>query len=433
MLTLQPHKEQAAHGEARVPRLRLGRPEPGPTGEGAARGVGPRRATEPESGAKPQARYDAIIVGARVAGAATALQLARQGRRVLVIDRAEAGSDTLSTLALMRGGVLQLARWGVLDALTTAGTPPIKMTTFHYADDELPIPIKDKDGVDALYAPRRTVLDVALANAASRSGAEFMFGARLVELTRDAHGRVGGIVMQDRAGTTIEIGARIVIGADGLRSTVARLVGAEPYRQGRHAAGVVYGYWQDLDLDGYHWYYRPGVSAGTMQTNGAVLVFAAVPMRRFMEETRHDMPAGYHRVLRETSPSLADAVARATQVERFWGFPGQVGLMRQSWGSGWALVGDAGYFKDPLTAHGMTDALRDAERLACAVAAETDEALAAYQATRDELSSDLFEVTDQIASFEWNIETVQAHHHRLSKEMNREVKAMLALDAPVSV
>jgi len=371
--------------------------------------------------------YDAIIVGARVAGAATALQLARRGLRVLVIDRAEPGSDTLSTLALMRGGVLQLARWGVLDAVKAAGTPPITETTFHYADEELPIPIKAKDGVDALYAPRRTVLDVSLADAARRAGADFVFGARLVELLRDARGRVSGIVMQDRAGATLEATARIVVGADGLRSTVARLVGAEPYRRGTHATGVVYGYWKGLGLDGYHWYYRPGVSAGTIQTNAAALVFAAVPMRRFMEETRHDMPSGYHRVLRETSPALADAVEGATQVERFWGFPGQVGLMRQSWGPGWALVGDAGYFKDPLTAHGMTDALRDSELLSHAVVEGTDDALAGYQAARDELSDGLFEVTDAIASFEWDLETVQAHHHRLSKEMNREVKAMLAL------
>jgi len=371
--------------------------------------------------------YDAIIVGARVAGAATALQLARRGLRVLVIDRAEPGSDTLSTLALMRGGVLQLARWGVLDAVKAAGTPPITETTFHYADEALPIPIKAKDGVDALYAPRRTVLDVSLADAARRAGADFVFGARLVELLRDARGRVSGIVMQDRAGATLEATARIVVGADGLRSTVARLVGAEPYRRGTHATGVVYGYWKGLGLDGYHWYYRPGVSAGTIQTNAAALVFAAVPMRRFMEETRHDMPSGYHRVLRETSPALADAVEGATQVERFWGFPGQVGLMRQSWGPGWALVGDAGYFKDPLTAHGMTDALRDSELLSHAVVEGTDDALAGYQAARDELSDGLFEVTDAIASFEWDLETVQAHHHRLSKEMNREVKAMLAL------
>jgi len=382
--------------------------------------------------ASNRSSYDAIIVGARVAGAATALQLARQGLRVLVIDRAESGTDTLSTLALMRGGVLQLARWGVLDALKAAGTPPIRKTTFHYADEELPIQIKEKDGVDALYAPRRTVLDVALVDAARRSGAEVTFGVRLVELTRDARGRVNGIVGQDRTGAAIEAGARFVIGADGLRSTVARLAGAEPYRQGTHATGVVYGYWKDLGLDGYHWYYRPGVSAGTIETNDAVLVFAGVPMRRFMEETRHDMRSGYHRVLRETSPSLADAVEGATQVERFWGFPGQVGLMRQSWGPGWALVGDAGYFKDPLTAHGMTDALRDSELLSRAVVEGTDEALADNQATRDELSSDLFEVTDEIASFEWDLETVQVMHHRLSKEMNREVRAMLELAPPAA-
>ena len=111
--------------------------------------------------------YDAVIVGARAAGAATAMLLARAGLRVLVVDRSRYGADTLSTHALMRGGVLQLHRWGLLDRVVDAGTPPIRHTTFHYATTSI-ITIKPSHGVDALYAPRRTLLDPVLVDAAAR-------------------------------------------------------------------------------------------------------------------------------------------------------------------------------------------------------------------------------------------------------------------------
>ncbi len=117
-------------------------------------------------------RYDVIIAGARCAGASTAMLLARQGLRVLVVDPTRRGSDTLSTHALMRGAVLQLHRWGVLDDIRAAGTPPIRKTTFHYGDEDLEIPINPRDGIDALYAPRRTVIDVVLLDAAEAAGAE---------------------------------------------------------------------------------------------------------------------------------------------------------------------------------------------------------------------------------------------------------------------
>jgi flavin-dependent dehydrogenase len=116
--------------------------------------------------------YDVVIVGARAAGAATAYLLARWGLRVLLVDRCRYGADTLSTHALMRGGVLQLSRWGLLQKVIAAGTPPVRRTTFRYANTVMRIAIKPSYGVDALYAPRRTVLDPALVDAAVASGAE---------------------------------------------------------------------------------------------------------------------------------------------------------------------------------------------------------------------------------------------------------------------
>src|SRR4029453_16655211 len=137
-------------------------------------------------------KIDAIIVGARCAGAATALLLARAGARVLVVDKGRYGTDTLSTHALMRGAVLQLHRWGVLPAIVAAGTPPVRSTTFSYTNQDVTVPIEPKYGVSALYAPRRALLDRILVDAAAASGAEVGYGVRIDDVIVD-RGRVRGI------------------------------------------------------------------------------------------------------------------------------------------------------------------------------------------------------------------------------------------------
>ena len=366
-------------------------------------------------------RYDAIVIGARCAGAATAMLLARRGLRVLAVDRDRYGTDTLSTHALMRGGVLQLHRWGILEGLRAAGTPTIRSTSFHYADDVVKVQIKPQDGIDGLYAPRRTVIDRLLVDAARESGAEIAYGTRLIDLMRSAEGRVCGVHVRDSDGQDSLIAAELVIGADGMRSTVADLVGAECYRTASHATGSVFSYWSNTGIDGYHWYYRPGVSVGAIPTNGGLTcIFASVPQRRFQNEISRDTAAGHQQVLRECDRDLAAAVEGGQRVERYRGFAGQVGFFRQSYGPGWALIGDAGYFKDPLTAHGMTDALIDCEFLVHAAVEGTERALADYQQARDARAMGLFEVTDAIASFDWDLTTVQHLHRSLSEEMKKE-------------
>src|SRR6185436_19214615 len=136
--------------------------------------------------------YDVVIAGARCAGAATALLLARAGASVLVIDRQARGSDTMSTHALMRTGVLQLQRWSLLKRLQSEGTPPIGITTFHYGSESVPVAIKPEHGVHHLYAPRRTVLDRILVEAAEAAGAEVHHGVLLSHLLCDASGRIVG-------------------------------------------------------------------------------------------------------------------------------------------------------------------------------------------------------------------------------------------------
>jgi len=364
--------------------------------------------------------YDAVVVGARCAGAATAMLLARAGLDVLVVEQAPRGADTLSTLALMRAGVLLLSRWGLLDAIERAGTPRIEMTTFHYGDRAVEIRIKPRDGVDALFAPRRTVLDPLLADAAQASGAEVAYRVRVKNLQRDVDGRVNGVLIES-GGVARRIGASIVIGADGINSTVAERVAAEPYRIGAHVSSVIYTRATGLPVLGSHWHYVPGASVGAIPTNDSeTLVFVATTRQRFMRDLRFDLAAGFHEILRETSPSLAEAMRRAV-AGAFRGFAGYPGILRPAWGRGWALVGDAGYFKDPITAHGITDALRDAQLLAHAVTKGTDAALSAYQTMRDELSVPLFTISDEIASYAWDMLRLQALHKSLSEEMNREV------------
>ena len=370
--------------------------------------------------------YDALVIGARCAGAATAMLMARSGLRVLAIDRGEYGADALSTHALMRAGVLQLHRWGVLPKVVTAGTPSLRTATFHYGNNLVEVAIGSTHGVNALYAPRRTILDRLLVDAASEAGVEIRHGHALAGLLRSSGGRVRGAAIRDRDGSLIEIQAGLIVGADGMGSTVARLVGASVCRAGRHASAVTYGYWSGLQMSGYHWYYQEGLSVGVIPANSDQhCVFVAVPSARFREGLRGT--AAYHRAVAAVAPDLASKISGGAEATHLRAFAGRGGFLRQPCGPGWALVGDAGYFKDPLTAHGISDALRDAELLARAAAVGTDQAFADYAAVRDELSIPLFEATDAIASFEWDLDMLREHHEVLNRAMKREIELFPSL------
>jgi flavin-dependent dehydrogenase len=170
-------------------------------------------------------------------------------------------------------------------------------------------------------------------------------------------------------------------------------------------------------------------STGAIPTNdGATCVFASVPAPRFHRDVQRDPAAAYRRLVRDVSAAFDARLADARQVEPVRGFGGHVGFIKRGTGPGWALVGDAGYFKDPVTAHGITDALRDAELLARAIVQGTAAALADYETTRHDLSRRLFEITDEIASFTWNDSEVQSLHRAFSSEMSREVRALAALE-----
>jgi flavin-dependent dehydrogenase len=356
--------------------------------------------------------YDAIVVGARAAGAATAMLLGRAGQRVLLVDRAQYGADTLSTHALMRGAVFQLHRWGVLDEIRAAGTPPVRRTNFHYGRDVIEIAIPSHHGVDALYAPRRTVLDPALVEAARAAGVEVRFGVRVTGLRRDGAGTVTGITAAVADGEEAVAETGIVIGADGATSTIARLVGAKNSYARTDASAYAYGYFPGLARDCYDWHFAPGVMAGAISTNaGLANVLIGLLFRN---------------VLREAAPGIADALEGVAPVGRLRSFPGRPGHLRTAHGPGWALVGDAGYFKDPGTAHGITDALRDAELLVRSLIATGD--AAAYESTRDLLSRPFLEVTTDLASYDWDLREVAALHRSLKAATDEEMTLLASLD-----
>jgi flavin-dependent dehydrogenase len=381
------------------------------------------------------ARYDVVIVGARASGASTAMLLARAGLRVLVVDRSRYGADTLSTHALMRGGVLQLRRWGLLDRIIDAGTPPIRRTIFRYANEEAAITIKPSHEVDALYAPRRTVLDPILVDAAAAEGAEIRFGVTVTDVRRDRQHRVIGIDGRDEGGRSIVVNADLVIGADGPRSVIATRVDAPIDHRCRDTSAVVYGYWSGVDTDGYEWVYRPGVAAGLIPTNdGFTCVYAGSTPKRIGRGGREVLED----VVRRASSSVADRIADGTAPAGVRSFAGLPGYLRRASGAGWALVGDAGYWKDPISAHGLTDAFRDAELLARAVVASASgeaperEAFLAYQAIRDHLSMPLLTTVDEIGAFRWDETEIGRLLIQASSAMAAEVDAIAAFD-PVAV
>jgi 2-polyprenyl-6-methoxyphenol hydroxylase-like FAD-dependent oxidoreductase len=358
-------------------------------------------------------RWDVVVVGARVAGASTALLLAHGGLRVLCVDRARPSADTVSTHALMRGGVLQLQRWGLLDAVVAAGTPAVRRTVFHYGAASVPVTIRPALGVDALRAPRRTVLDSLLAEAAVRAGATVRFGTTVTGLLRDPDGRVSGIRTRRRDGTAGIERAGLVVGADGRDSLIAAAVGAP--------------------VDGYEWSYRPGATAGAIPTNGGLtcVFLGAAPdtMDRLVSA------GGTGAALRAlVGPSPFGArLAAGERVGALRHFRGRPALLRRCSGPGWALVGDAGYWKDPLSTHGITDALRDAELLARAVLAVPEPgparaaALAGYQEVRDRLSMPMLAVVERLASYDWDLDEVRTLLRELTGTMTDEVELLAGL------
>jgi flavin-dependent dehydrogenase len=385
-------------------------------------------------------RYDVAVVGGRVAGASTALLLARAGARVAVVERGDVRRDTVSTHALMRGGVLQLLRWGALDHIVAAGTPAVRQTVFGYPDGErVQVSIRGTHGVEALYAPRRTVLDRVLLELAEDAGVHVHRHTEVDGLTRRTDGRVTGVATRGPSGDRV-LEADLVVGADGLRSVVAQEVRAPILRRGRTASGVLYRYVRGLDVTGYEWLYGDGAAAGLIPTNDdAVCVFASATSARVRRERAAGTEQAFATLLDAAAPGLSDAVAAGTDRSRMRGWRGTPAYVRQAWGPGWALVGDAGYYKDPISSHGLTDALRDAELLAHAIGqataggADVRRAMSAYQDTRDRLSRSLWAASEEVAGYAWDAARARTLVRAMSAAMSDEVDHLARLDGCCTV
>ena len=349
-------------------------------------------------------RYDVIVVGARVAGAATAMLLARQGLRVLAVDRASFPSDTISSHQLQVPGVALLHRWGLLGKLTAAGTPPARRVRFDAGgglvmDGQFPA----YEGVDALYSPRRTLLDTILVEAAREAGAEVRENFRVTQVTVSG-GRVTGIRGGARGRPEVTESANLVIGADGKRSLVAGAVAARRYRERPARSFASYSYWAGLPVTGGELYQRPGRAVAVFPTNDDLtMVYVAAPLPEFAF-ARADLEGHYLRTL-DLCGDLGERVRSGSRVERLRTTPDQPNTFRSPQGPGWALVGDAGVVMDSISAQGMTSALRDASYLSGAVVAGLGgsrplaDALRGHQRRRDRAIRGMYDFTLGLAAF----------------------------------
>lgn len=345
--------------------------------------------------------YDAIIVGARCAGAPTAMLLARAGYKVLVVDRSTFPSDTISTHVIHPQGVAALARWGVLDALVATACPAIDTYVFDFG----PVAITGKPGTadsPVAYCPRRVILDKLLVDAAARVGVEVREGFVVDEILRE-DGIVTGIRGHDRNGNAVVEKARVVVGADGRHSPVAKAVSPEQYNERPEYVCGYYAYWSGLPMNGrFETYIRPGCGFAAAPTHdGLTMVVGGWP-RALFEERKQDLEASYMSLF-ATAPEFLGKRPNARRESKIFGAI-TPNFFRKPFGPGWALVGDAGYTKDPITAQGMCDAFRDAELLSAALVnvfsgkQAFDAALSAYQQSRDMQSIPMFELTCEIAS-----------------------------------
>jgi flavin-dependent dehydrogenase len=341
--------------------------------------------------------HDVVVVGARCAGAATAMLIARQGRDVVVLDRAAFPSDTLSTHAIARGGVVQLARWGLLDAVLASGAPKIRRVEFHLpgaATDTRAV--KERHGLDHLVAPRRHILDALLQQAAVDAGAQLRTGVSVHGVVTDDDGRVTGVTVTDVSGAVRTIGARIVIGADGVHSRIARAVGAAVIDERPSDGAGQYTYVTGFDSDVFEFHVADGLFAGVFPTHGGEAnVWVCSPADVSVLSGRGDERIGkFLELVAAASPSLAERVRAGTITAPVRGAARYPNHVRQAFGPGWALVGDAGYHRDPITGHGITDAFRDAELLA-----EHLDDLAAYAEERDRALAPIFDLTCRLGSY----------------------------------
>lgn len=353
-------------------------------------------------------RADVVIVGARCAGSAAAIGFARAGRRVVALDRVSFPADTISTHLLWPGGVAELQTLGALERVRPLGAPPLPIGFGGAGDIAVRGSYTPVDGIDYALCARRPGLDAALVATAREAGAEVREGARVTDVLRE-RGRVSGVRWTDGDGDEHEIRAQLVVGADGRRSTIAQLVGAaDPHRSRPSGRACFFAYWEDgrpeWRATAAQW--REGAELGTAFPcdDGLTLVLLQPPATR-ADEFRSDLQTTYEDTV-AAIPGLAERLRDCRQASKVRAATGIESYFRRSRGRGWALAGDAGHFKDPVTAQGIRDALRYGRELAEAAAPvladprRLDAALARWERNRDRDCLEVYQWTNVLAQGE---------------------------------
>ena len=350
--------------------------------------------------------YDAIVVGARCGGSPTAMLLARKGYSVLMVDKATFPSDTMSTHMVHPPGLASLKRWGLLERLEATGCPPVPVYSFDFGPLTIAGSPQPIDGISHGYCPRRTVLDQLLVEAAADAGVEVREGFTVAEIVA-SDGDVTGIRGSSKGGDPVTERARIVIGADGRHSLVVKTVKPEQYDERRSHLAMYYAYWSGLPVEGFNTFIRTenrrGWAAIPTHDDLTVLPFGW-PVEEF-KANRGDIEGNFFAAM-DLAPEFAERVRGATRESKFIGSAELPGYFRRPYGPGWALVGDAGYHKNPITAMGINDAFRDAELLSDAIHGAFsggrgyEEAMGEYQRARDSEAKPVYEFTDDFAQLQ---------------------------------
>jgi flavin-dependent dehydrogenase len=315
-------------------------------------------------------QFDVAVVGARCAGSPLATLLAREGLEVVVVERATFPRDTLSTHIFEADGLAFLDRLGLTDRLRGTGAPFMgraenRTGDFHWS---APWPTRPADP-GGMVSIRRFVLDPILAEAAEEAGAEVRMGTKVTGLVTE-DGRVSG-VRTDGAEGEQEIRARLVVGADGRNSTVARLAGARKYNVVPSEHALYWGYFEGARLGEPTFVFHKwdsGFVVGCPTDGGLYQVQAFVP-RADLAGFRRDLEASFMEHATRCAP-VAEAIEGSRRVGKLLGMVRWEGFFRDAAGPGWVLAGDAGHFKDPAPGRGIGDAFMQAERLAPAIASE---------------------------------------------------------------
>jgi 2-polyprenyl-6-methoxyphenol hydroxylase-like FAD-dependent oxidoreductase len=348
--------------------------------------------------------YDAIVVGARCAGASTAMLLARSGHKVLLLDRDEFPSDMVaSTHMVWHAGIARLKDWGLLDRLKATGCPAMAKMNLDLGEFVLSADAPPAGDVTQCYAPRRYVLDSILVQAAVEAGAELRRGSVVSLLTEGDH--VVGVRYSDHAGPMIEERAHLVVGADGTNSSIARFTGAQVYDETPQLQGTYYAYFADLPLDSMEFYSRPGRMVYAWGTNDGMTVAGICCRYEDYRRLSDDPERNFFAEAEALTPEFCQRV-RTARREGAWLKGATRSIRRKAFGPGWALVGDAGITMDPISAAGIANALRDAQYLADAAhqglsgATSLDEAIAQFQHRRDASVMPIYEFTREMAKLD---------------------------------